>query len=200
MITYIDPAVTLNKKCIKQQLDMLAAEKSAEEERIRQEQYEMEHKDDELREHILSIADELENDTLNIDFIDTKITFINVDPCSVTKYLSDKQLCSITAIILRDRGRGYIQYNVDEADTIITEIIPLKYIKKLDYIITANGNTTEAFSTEIKYKLKEYAPEEAEMTYTLCCHCKEEPSELDEYTKRRSRIKIVITKECTCYD
>lgn len=197
----IDPAETMGKKCIAESIQRRYEEQAAEMERNRQEQYEEDHKDDELREKILSIAEDLDNDNLNIDFVNTKITFRNIDPEGGCIFLSDKQLLSISAIVLKDRAKGYIEYEEETEEYIKTETIPLKYIETLEYIITINNAATTAFSTEICYKLKDDAPKEAELVYSpyVLCGCVTEISkEEDEALKRRCRISGSRKKNCTC--
>ena len=191
-MTYIDPAITIDKNCIKTMMDIEMEEEFAKSELERQKEYEEDHKDDDLREEINEVADALVSGELNIDFVDTKISFKNVDICSNIIPLSDKQLLDITAMILKDRANGYIVYTEETNDRIITEIIPMKYIQRLEYAITANSNVTSTFSTDLAFTLKKDAPTDAEFVYGD--HIVDCPS-IDEYSKRRYRIHIIKLKQ-----
>ncbi len=191
-MTYIDPAITIDKNCIKTMNQIEMEEEFAKSELERQKEYEEDHKDDDLREEINKVADALTSGELNIDFVDTKISFKNVDICSNIIPLSDKQLLDITAMILKDRANGYIVYTEETNDRIITEIIPMKYIQKLEYAITANSNVTSTFSTDLAFTLKKDAPTDAEFVYGD--HIVDCPP-IDEYSKRRYRIHIIKLKK-----
>ena len=190
-MTYIDSAETIGKKCIKTMMDIEMEEEFVKNEIERQKEYEEDHKDDDLREKINKVADALTSGKLNIDFVDTKISFKNVDICSNIIPLSDKQLLDITAMILKDRANGYIVYTEETNDRIITEIIPIKYIQTLEYAITANSNVTSTFSTDLAFTLKKDAPTDAEFVYGD--HIVDCPP-IDEYSKRRYRIHIIKLK------
>lgn len=195
-IKYIDPAVTMNRECIEQQIKK---ERQEEAERRREEdeqQYAEDHRYDKEREHIRKVSDELNNDTLNIDNIPTKVTFRNIDPCDVHTYLTDKQLLSITSTILDDRANGYIVDVESNEYKTVYSIIPMKYLESLEYIVTVNRNVSTTFSIETCYKLRVDTPEKPEEVFTECCPCND--VEIDEYEKRRKYIQIIITKTCTC--
>ena len=191
-MTYIDPAITIDKNCIKTMNQIQMEEELRKNEIERQKEYEEDHKDDDLREEINEVVDALTSGELNIDFVDTKISFKNVDICSNIIPLSDKQLLDITAMILKDRANGYIVYTEETNDRIITEIIPMKYIQTLEYAITANINVTTTFSTDIAFTLKKNAPTDAEFVYGD--HIVDCPP-IDEYSKRRYRIHIIKLKK-----
>jgi hypothetical protein len=190
-MTYIDSAETIGKKCIKTMMDVEMEEEFAKSELERQKEYEEDHKDDDLREEINKAADALTSGELNIDFVNTKISFKNVDAYNNVTPLSDKQLLDITAMILKDRANGYIVYTEETNDRIITEIIPMKYIQRLEYTITANSNVTSTFSTDLAFTLKKDAPTDAEFVYGD--HIVDCPP-IDEYSKRRYRIHIIKIK------
>lgn len=191
-MTYIDPAITINKNCIKTMNQIEMEEELRKNEIERQKEYEEDHKDDDLREEINEVIDELTSGELNIDFVNTKILFKNVDIYNNVTPLSDKQLLDITAMILTDRANGYIVYTEETDDRIITEIIPMKYIQTLEYAITANSNVTATFSTDIAFTLKKNAPTDAEFVYGD--HIVDCPP-IDEYSKRRYRIHIIKLKK-----
>jgi hypothetical protein len=191
-MTYIDSAETIGKKYIKTMMNIAMEKEFAKSELERQKEYEEDHKDDDLREEINKFDDALASGELNIDFVDTKITFKNVDICSNVIPLSDKQLLDITAMILKDRANGYIVYTEEIDDRIITEIIPMKYIQTLEYAITANSNVTSTFSTDLAFTLKKDAPTDAEFVYGD--HIVDCPP-IDEYSKRRYRIHIITLKK-----
>ena len=191
-MTYIDPAITIDKNCIKT-MNQIEMEKELRKNEIeRQKEYEEDHKDDDLREEINEVVDALTSGELNIDFVDTKISFKNLDIYDKATPLSDKQLLDITAMVLKDRANGYIVYTEETDDRIITEIIPMKYIQTLEYAITANSNVTATFSTDIAFTLKKNAPTDAEFVYGD--HIVDCPP-IDEYSKRRYRIHIIKLKK-----
>lgn len=191
-MTYIDPAITIDKNCIKTMNQIEMEEELRKNEIERQKEYEEDHKDDDLREEINEVVDALTSGELNIDFVDTKISFKNLDIYDKATPLSDKQLLDITAMVLKDRANGYIVYTEETDDRIITEIIPMKYIQTLEYAITANSNVTATFSTDIAFTLKKNAPTDAEFVYGD--HIVDCPP-IDEYSKRRYRIHIIKLKK-----
>lgn len=191
-MTYIDPAITIDKNCIKTMNQIEMEEELRKNEIERQKEYEEDHKDDDLREEINEVVDALTSGELNIDFVDTKISFKNLDIYDKTTPLSDKQLLDITAMVLKDRANGYIVYTEETDDRIITEIIPMKYIQTLEYAITANSNVTATFSTDVAFTLKKNAPTDAEFVYGG--HIVDCPP-IDEYSKRRYRIHIIKLKK-----
>ena len=191
-MTYIDPAITIDKNCIKTMNQIEMEEELRKNEIERQKEYEEDHKDDDLREEINEVVDALTSGELNIDFVNTKISFKNLDIYDKATPLSDKQLLDITAMVLKDRANGYIVYTEETDDRIITEIIPMKYIQTLEYAITANSNVTATFSTDIAFTLKKNAPTDAEFVYGD--HIVDCPP-IDEYSKRRYRIHIIKLKK-----
>jgi hypothetical protein len=190
-MTYIDPAITIDKKCIKTMNQIEMEEELRKNEIERQKEYEEGHKDDDLREEINEVVDTLTSGELNIDFVNTKISFKNLDIYDKVTPLSDKQLLDITAMVLKDRANGYIVYTEETDDRIITEIIPMKYIQTLEYVITANSDVTSTFSTDLAFTLKKDAPTDAEFVYGD--HIVDCPP-IDEYSKRRYRIHIIKLK------
>ena len=191
-MTYIDPAITIDKNCIKTMNQIEMEEELRKNEIERQKEYDEDHKDDDLREEINEVVDALTSGELNIDFVNTKISFKNLDIYDKATPLSDKQLLDITAMVLKDRANGYIVYTEETDDRIITEIIPMKYIQTLEYAITANSNVTATFSTDIAFTLKKNAPTDAEFVYGD--HIVDCPP-IDEYSKRRYRIHIIKLKK-----
>lgn len=191
-MTYIDPAITIDKNCIKTMNEIEMEEELRKNEIERQKEYDEDHKDDDLREEINEVVDALTSGELNIDFVNTKISFKNLDIYDKATPLSDKQLLDITAMVLKDRANGYIVYTEETDDRIITEIIPMKYIQTLEYAITANSNVTATFSTDIAFTLKKNAPTDAEFVYGD--HIVDCPP-IDEYSKRRYRIHIIKLKK-----
>jgi len=191
-MTYIDPAITIDKNCIKTMNQIKMEEELRKNEIERQKEYEEDHKDDDLRGKINEVVDALTSGEFNIDFVDTKILFKNLDIYDKATPLSDKQLLDITTMVLKDRANGYIVYTEEIDDRIITEIIPMKYIQTLEYAITANSNVTATFSTDIAFTLKKNAPTDAEFVYGD--HIVDCPP-IDEYSKRRYRIHIIKLKK-----
>ena len=199
---HIDPAETMGKYCISENIQIIYEKQLARMEQKRQEQYVEDHKDDDKREEIMKIVDVLENDTLNIDSVDTKITFRDIIPCLDNKVVSDKQLLLISSMVLKDRSRGYIEYVQETDESIITDYIPMKYLKKLEYIVTINGDVTTTFTIEIEYKLKDNAPTEAELIFApyLPVDCTETSKDDGEVLKRRCWIRGSKNKKYLCHE